>query len=186
MKLNEVEVIARERFGDHALLRYRWPGRVPEPGQFVMVRTSTQSLDPFLPRPLFAHDYEDGEMSLLFKIRGRGTTLLAEEDARLLVSGPLGRGFQTGGGELVALLGGGVWVSPLKLLGRSLDKEGVASDTFLEIPATAPEAYAAWISESYPDATLVPTKGTSDPSRAILNRLGDLERYASLFASGPV
>lgn len=185
MKLNEVEVIARERFGDHALLRYRWPGRVPEPGQFVMVRTSTQSLDPFLPRPLFAHDYEDGEMSLLFEIRGRSTTLLAEEDARPLVSGPLGRGFQTGGGELVALLGGGVWVSPLKLLGRSLDKEGVASDTFLEIPATAPEAYAAWISESYPDATLVPTKGTSDPSRAVLNRLGDLERYASLFASGP-
>jgi dihydroorotate dehydrogenase electron transfer subunit len=186
VKLHEVEVIARERFGDHALLRYRWPGRVPEPGQFVMVRTSTQSLDPFLPRPLFAHDYEDGEMSLLFEIRGRGTTLLAEEDARLLVSGPLGRGFQTGGGELVALLGGGVWVSPLKLLGSSLDKEGVARDTFLEIPATASEAYKAWISESYPDATLVPTKGTSDPSRAVLNRLGDLERYASLFASGPV
>ena len=186
MKLHEVEVTARERFGDHALLRYRWPDQVPEPGQFVMARTSTQSLDPFLPRPLFVHDYEDGEMSLLFEIRGRGTLLLAEEDARLLVSGPLGRGFQTDDGELVALLGGGVWVAPLKLLGRSLDREGIVCDTFLEIPATAPEAYAAWISESYPDATLVPTKGTSDPSRAVLNRLGDLERYASLFASGPV
>ena len=185
MKLHEVEVIARQRFGDHVLVRYRWPGRVPKPGQFVMVRTSTQSLDPFLPRPLFAHDYEDEGISLLFEVRGRGTALLAEEDARLLVSDPLGRGFRIDGGELVALLGGGVWLSPLKLLGRSLDRAGIARDTFLEIPATAPEAYAAWISESYPEATLVPTGGASDPSWVVLNHLGDLERYATLYASGP-
>ena len=78
MKLYEVEVVARERFADHALVRYHWPGRVPEPGQFVMAHTSKQNLDPFLPRPLFAHDYEDGVMSLLFEVRGRGTALLAE------------------------------------------------------------------------------------------------------------
>ncbi len=185
MKLHEVEVAARERFGNHALLRYRWPGRIPEPGQFVMARASAQSLDPFLPRPLFAHDYEDGVMSLLFEIRGRGTALLAEEDARLLVSNPVGRGFDTDSGGLVALVGGGVWVSPLKLLGKSLGRAGIACDTFLEIPATAPQGYAAWISESYPDATLVPTEGTPDPSRAVLDRLGALERYAAIYASGP-
>ena len=186
MKLYEVEVVARERFADHALVRYRWLGRVPEPGQFVMARTSKQNLDPFLPRPLFAHDYEDGVMSLLFEVRGRGTALLAEEDARLFVSPPVGRGFDVDSGGLVALIGGGVWVSPLKLLGRVLDRGGIAHDTFLEIPATAPEAYAAWISENYPDATLVPTTETSNPSEAVLARLGALERYASLYTSGPV
>jgi len=185
VKLHEVEVVARERFGDHALLRYLWPGPAPEPGQFVMARASTQSLDPFLPRPFFAHDHEDGVTSLLFEVRGRGTALLAEEDARLFVSAPLGRVFETDGGRPVALVGGGVWVSPLKLLGKSLAGAGIAYDTFLEIPANASQAYAAWISESYPDATLVPTGGTADPSRAVLDRLGALERYAALYASGP-
>ncbi len=185
VKLHEVKVIARERFGDHAFLRYLWPGPAPEPGQFVMARTSAQSLDPFLPRPLFAHDHEDGVMSLLFEVRGRGTALLAEEDARLFVSAPLGSGFETNGDGLVALVGGGVWVSPLKLLGKSLARAGVAHDTFLEIPATAPRAYAAWISESYSAAALVPTEGAPDPSRAVLDRLGSLERYAALYASGP-
>ena len=180
-----MEVVARERFGDHALLRYLWPGPAPEPGQFVMARASIQSLDPFLPRPFFAHDHEDGMMSLLFEVRGRGTALLAEEDARLFVSAPLGHGFETNGGGLVALVGGGVWASPLKLLGKRLDEAGIAHDTFLEIPATAPRAYAAWISESYPDATLVPTKGAPDLSRAVLDQLGSLERYAALYASGP-
>ncbi len=185
MKLHEVEVVARERFGDHALLRYLWPGPAPEPGQFVMARASTQSLDPFLPRPFFAHDHEDGVTSLLFEVRGRGTVLLAAEDARLFVSAPLGRGFETNGDELVALVGGGVWVSPLKLLGKSLTRAGISYDTLLEIPATAPQAYTALISESYPDATLVPTGGAPDPSQAVLDRLGSLERYATLYASGP-
>ncbi|CAA9450194.1 MAG: hypothetical protein AVDCRST_MAG78-3322 [uncultured Rubrobacteraceae bacterium] len=189
MKLHAVEVLERERFGDHALLRYRWTGAPPEPGQFVMARVASfagpaRSLDPFLSRPLFAHDYNDEVMSLLFEIRGRGTALLAAEDAGLLVSDPLGRGYTVDGGP-VALVGGGVWISPLKLFARRLARSGVAHDAYLEIPSTAPEAYTAWISESYPDATLVPTKGASDASRTVLERIGDLSSYAGLYASGP-
>ena len=186
MKFHAVEVLERERFGDHALLRYRWMGAPPEPGQFVMVRAalSAQALDPFLSRPLFAHDYDDEVMSLLFEIRGRGTALLSEEDAGLLVSEPLGRGYTLDGGP-VALVGGGVWVSPLKLLGRRLTHSGVAHDVYLEIPAGVPEAYAAWISENYQDATLVRTEASPDAPQAVLNSIGDLSRYAGLYASGP-
>lgn len=186
MKLHAVEVLERERFGDHALIRYRWTGEHPEPGQFVMARTaeSARSLEPFLPRPFFAHDYEGEVMSLLFEVRGRGTALLAGEDAGLMVSAPLGRGYVVDAGPVV-LVGGGVWVSPLKLLSRCLSNSDIAHDVYLEIPAGAPEAYAAWISESYPDATLVPTGGTSDTSRAVLDRVGDLSRYVGLHVSGP-
>jgi dihydroorotate dehydrogenase electron transfer subunit len=123
-------------------------------------------------------------LSLLFEIRGRGTALLAEEDADLLVSAPLGRGFTLEGGP-VALLGGGVWVSPLKLLGRRLARSGITQDLYLEIPGTAPEAYAAWISENYPEATLVPTDSSEDAPQVVLSRLGDLSRYATVYASGP-
>jgi len=186
VKLQAVEVLHRERFGDHAFLRYRWTGAAPEPGQFVMARAaaSTPSFEPFLSRPLFVHDHAGENLSLLFEIRGRGTALLAEEDADLLVSAPLGRGFAVDSGP-VALVGGGVWVSPLKLLSRCLARSKVAHEVYLEIPGTAPRAYTAWISENYPDATLVPTDGSKDAPQVVLSRLGDLSRYATVYASGP-
>lgn len=190
MKLHAVEVLERERFGDHALLRYRWTGEPPGPGQFVMVRAidtaaSSPGLDPFLPRPLFTHDYEGAVASLLFEVRGRGTALLAEEGSWLQVSAPLGRGYAINTGGPVALVGGGVWVSPLKLLSRHLKAAGIVSDVYLEVPASAPEAYAAWISKSYPDATLVPIDGALEAPRTVLDPLGDLGRYTSIYASGP-
>lgn len=184
MKLHAVEILERERFGDHALLRYRWTGERPEPGQFVMARPSGRSLEPFLSRPLFVHDYDDNVASLLFEIRGHGTALLAGEDAGLLVSAPLGCGFAVDCGP-VALVGGGVWISPLKLLMRCLAGLGIAHDVYLEVPDTAPAAYAAWISENYPGATLVPTEATQDAPQTLLGRLGQISRYAAIYASGP-
>jgi dihydroorotate dehydrogenase electron transfer subunit len=185
VKLHAVEVLERERFGDHALLRYRWAGVPPEPGQFMMVRTahSLQAVDPFLSRPLFAHDYDEEVVSLLFEIRGRGTALLAGESAEILVSDPLGRGYTLDGGP-VALVGGGVWVSPLKLLARRLARCEIAHDIHLEIPVTASEAYAAWISENFPDATLVWTEADPDAPQTVLHSMGDLSRYVVLYASG--
>lgn len=187
MRLYEADVLDRERFGNHVLLRYRWKGEPPEPGQFVMARTATQDLNPFLSRPFFAHDYSDETVSLLFEIRGWGTALLGEEGFKLLVSAPLGRGFTTEGEGPVALVGGSVWISPLKLLGRRLRASGIPHDVFLEVPATAPKAYAAWISGGYPDATLVPTGGGPPTSSAqtVLERVGDLARYYAVYASGP-
>lgn len=189
MELLRAEVLERERFGRHVRLRYRWDGPTPEPGRFVMVRAGEPGVGPvpFLPRPLFVHDHEDGAASLLFEVRGAGTALLAERGAPLYLSGPLGRGFELGtaGDGPVALLGGGVWVAPLKLLTRRLMQSGVRFEAFLEVPATAPEAYARLLSETYPSATLVPTDGLRGSSQKVLERLGDLARYSAVFASGP-
>ena len=186
MKLHPVEVLAREEHGRHVLLRYRWTGVAPLPGQFVMARPERPAglRDPFLPRPLFAHDHDGATVSLLFEVRGRGTALLAEEDAGLLVSAPLGRGFGIGSDGPVALIGGGVWVSPLKLLVRHLQGSGIAHDVYLEVPEDAPEAYADFLRTRYPDATLVETGGTADSSRAVLDRVGELSRYVTLYVSG--
>ena len=141
-------------------------------------------LDPFLPRPLFAHDYDGEAVSLIFEVRGRGTALLAGEDAGLRVSAPLGHGFGTEGGDTVALIGGGVWVSPLKLLSRRLKDAGVDHDVYLEVPGDAPRAYADFLRASYAGATLVETRGARDSSRMVLDRVGDPSRYAALYVSG--
>lgn len=187
MKLHAVEVLSRKRFGDHILLRYRWTGGAPEPGQFMMARAVAplQSLNPFLSRPFFTHDYHDGIASLLFEIRGAGTSLLAKKDAGLLVSGPLGRGFTVEGDGPVALVGGGVWISPLKLLSRRLSELGILHDVFLELPRTAPRDYAELIRETYPRATLVPTDEFPSAPQVILSSVQDLVRYRAVYASGP-
>lgn len=189
MKMHRTEVLARERFGRHIRLRYRWSGAVPAPGQFVVARAGDPSkrMWPFLPRPFFVHDHDDGIASLLFEIRGTGTELLAENAAEVCVSGPLGQGFRLDGiaGGPVLLLGGGVWVAPLKLLARRLKGLGVHHEICLEVPATAPEAYAQLLGETYPGAGLVPTDGLPGASQGVLSRCGDLARYRAVFASGP-
>jgi dihydroorotate dehydrogenase electron transfer subunit len=146
---------------------------------------STQSLNPFLSRPFFAHDYDDRVVSLLFEVRGAGTALLAEESAGLLVGAPLGRGFTVESEGPVALVGGGVWVSPLKLLSRRLSELRVPHDVFLEIPSTAPEDYAGLIHENYPSATLVLTDGSPSSPQVILSSIRELARYRAVYASGP-
>lgn len=189
MKLHPKQVLSRERFGNHVRLRYHYDGPTPQPGRFVMARPGdpSTSLVPFLPRPFFIHDYEDGVASLLFEVRGAGTALLADGGVEVFVSEPLGRGFglDAVGEGPVALVGGGVWVAPLKLLARHLALLGVEHDTYLEVPATAPEAYADLLSETYPSAMLVPTDGGPEAPRIVLERIGDLARYRAVFASCP-
>ena len=186
MILHEVEVLSRERLGAHRLLRYRWEGEPPGPGQFVMARPEgpAATFDPLLNRPFFVHDYRDGVLSLLFEVRGRGTALLAREGAALRVSGPLGRGFTSPPAGPAVLVGGGVWVAPLKFLARRLEAEGVAYEIFLEAPDEAPEGYVAGIRRIFPEAEIVRT-GPGDSPGTLLGAAGDLSRCGAVYASGP-
>jgi len=186
VRLREAEIVSREDLGSHRLLRCRWRGEEPSPGQFLMVRPggSTLSYDPFLSRPFFVHDFEGDVVSLLFEVRGRGTELLAREEGGLLLGGPLGRGYPLPEAGPVALVGGGVWVSPLGFLARRLEELGVEHEVFLEVPAGAPEAYVEGLRGLFPWAELVPT-GPDGPPGALLGAIGDLSRYRALYASGP-
>lgn len=91
------------------------------PGQFAQVRVhpQPQPYDPLLPRPLSfcTLDPERGEISLIYRVVGRGTALLTRAVAgtALEVFGPLGQSFpdpEHGAGQLV-LVGGGLGIPPL-------------------------------------------------------------------------
>lgn len=105
------------------------------PGQFLHVRCGN-TLDPLLRRPISinAVDREKGEVTLLYRVAGRGTALLAEKKKGDTVSllGPLGRGFSMPGSrERVSVVAGGLGIAPLYFLLQELGRLDHCAAVFL-------------------------------------------------------
>lgn len=90
------------------------------PGQFVMVGLGLAQVGaPFLPRPFsVGWRASDGRVGLLLRVFGSGTRRLSEVRAgdRLLLLGPLGRGFRLDPGQETVCLAGGVGLAPFIFL----------------------------------------------------------------------
>ncbi len=84
------------------------------PGQFVMLKVAEHN-DPLLRRPMSIAGLDNGVMSVIFKVVGRGTTLLAEkiEGDHIDVIGPFGTAFTPPPADTVLLAGGGIGIAPL-------------------------------------------------------------------------
>ena len=96
---------------------------ITAPGQFVNIKLEGQ----FLRRPISVCDCEDGLLTLIYKVVGRGTEqmskMLPGEKLDLLTG--LGNGYDTTlTGDHPLLLGGGVGVPPLYMLAKQLRAEG--------------------------------------------------------------
>ena len=92
-------------------------------GQFVNIK-----LDGFyLRRPISVNDCEDGVLTIIYKVVGKGTEQMAEMKAgeKLDVLTGLGNGYDLSlSGDKPLLLGGGVGVPPLYMLCKKLIAEG--------------------------------------------------------------
>lgn len=98
--------------------------QVAKPGQFVMVKAGNAK-DPLLRRPFsISQVSNDRYFQILFKVIGRGTSLLAHcrEGEFLSVLGPLGKGFQLDCTGTHCLVGGGVGIAPLLFLAKKLSR----------------------------------------------------------------
>ena len=92
-------------------------------GQFVNILLEGQ----FLRRPISVCDCEDGVLTLLYKIVGKGTEQMSlmQEGEMLDVLTGLGNGYElTFSGDRPILLGGGVGVPPLYMLAKQLLAQG--------------------------------------------------------------
>lgn len=107
------------------------------PGQFVQIRVSDNFI-PLWPRPFSVYDTdpEKGAISVILKIAGHGTNLLAEkkEGEALDILGPLGNGFDMPriGGNII-MAAGGVGMPPLFLLSKIAIKNGFPSGSIIFI-----------------------------------------------------
>ena len=101
------------------------------PGQFVNIELDGL----FLRRPISVCDWKDGVLTLLYKLVGKGTALMAtlQPGARLDVLCSLGNGFDIDipASARPLLVGGGIGTAPLYLLARRLTERGVSPTVIL-------------------------------------------------------
>lgn len=96
---------------------------IARPGQFLNIKIEGV----YLRRPMSVCDVEEGEITVIFKVVGRGTEILsrAEPGTRLDILTGLGNGFDLGKAPKGALLvGGGAGVPPLYLAAKKLIAAG--------------------------------------------------------------
>ncbi len=99
-----------------------------EPGQFVMVRCG-EGIEFQLRRPLSLHQWEGSELSLLFKVVGRGTRWLSERQAgqKIDLLGPLGTSYEIyPGAKNLLLAAGGIGIAPLRFLADEAINRGLS------------------------------------------------------------
>ena len=92
-----------------------------QPGQFYMVR-GWNGLDPLLPRPISIADSEEGYITLLYEVRGKGTHIISTLNMgdKLSLLGPLGNEFEAYENKRIALVSGGIGIAPMLYLSKTL------------------------------------------------------------------
>ena len=92
-------------------------------GQFVNIKLDGM----FLRRPISVCDFENGVLTLIYKVVGKGTEFMSglKADYELDILTGLGNGYYTGfAGDKPLLIGGGVGVPPLYALAKNLIADG--------------------------------------------------------------
>ena len=96
---------------------------ITSPGQFVNIKIDGL----YLRRPISVCDSENGVLTLIYKVVGKGTEKMAEMEigTELDILTGLGNGYNTAlSGHKPLLVGGGVGVPPLYMLAKKLVAEG--------------------------------------------------------------
>ncbi len=95
---------------------------ITRPGQFVNIKLDGL----YLRRPISVCDAEENELTLIYKVVGKGTEQMRDmTEGTLDILSSLGNGYDLSlSGEKPLLIGGGVGVPPLYMLAKELCKEG--------------------------------------------------------------
>ena len=180
------EIIENSRLSDGIYLM-RLAGdtsAVTAPGQFVNLKLAGR----YLRRPISVHDWEDGELKLIYKVLGHGTEQMTtmEKGEKLNILVGLGNGFDGAkSGDKPLLVGGGVGIPPLYGLARRLRAEGKEVTAVLGFNKEA-DIFAVERFESIGVKTIV---ATADGSRGVrgfvTDGMAEVDEYSYLYTCGP-
>ncbi len=95
---------------------------VTKPGQFVNIKLDGL----FLRRPISINDVVGDEITIIYKVVGKGTELMSSmQSGKLDILTGLGNGYDVSlSGDMPLLIGGGVGVPPLYMLAKQLLAKG--------------------------------------------------------------
>ena len=157
---------------------------VSNSGQFVDLRLPEK----YLRRPISVCDYADNSLTLIYKVVGQGTKIMASlpTGTVLDVLTGLGNGYDTApSGESPVLVGGGVGVPPLYNLCRKLLSEGKRPTVVLGFN-TASEIFLQQEFEELGVSVHVATADGSFGTKGfVTDVLKDLD-YSYFYACGPM
>lgn len=155
---------------------------VTAPGQFVNIK-----LDGFyLRRPISVCDAEGDELTIIFKVVGKGTEKMAkaEPGEQFLVLTGLGNGYDTAvSGENPLLIGGGAGVPPMYLLARRLVAEGKKPTAILGFGSTDEVFYKKEFEALGVPVTVTTADGTEGVRGFVTNAME--EGYTYFYTCGP-
>lgn len=99
---------------------------VQAPGQFINIKLN-DGLYPYLRRPMSICDYDDGHITMIFKVVGEGTRILAQKECGEMLDclTGLGNGFVDLDAKEALVIGGGLGVPPMYKLAKELVKKGI-------------------------------------------------------------
>jgi len=172
-----------------------WVGSDPHPGQFLMLRVSTDS-DPLLARPFgisgFTRKGEGADLEIMYRVVGRGTRIMEnwrpEQKAAFL--GPLGKGFSLPPeGSSSLLVAGGVGLPPLLAFARNMEKLGRIGELSLVYGETSRDRLVDMGSKIFPDVeTATCTEDGSCGTQGLVTELLETKVHGNgchLFVCGP-
>lgn len=131
-----MEIISNTKIAQNVYemkLKGQGAGKITAPGQFVNIKVSTLESQPYLRRPMSVCEYDDENLTIIYKVVGKGTNILKSkqpgEKFDMLLG--LGNGFPLPDIQKAVLIGGGVGVPPMYELGKQLVQKGVEVTTIL-------------------------------------------------------
>ena len=157
-------------------------GDITRPGQFVNVQLPGL----YLRRPVSVCDVKPGELTLVYKVVGKGTAQMAElRSGELNLLTGLGNGYDLDrAGTAPLLLGGGVGVPPLYGLARALREKQTAVRVILGFNRQDEIFYEDRFRALGCDVTVMTVDGSYGRKGFVTDAMND-EPYTYFYACGP-
>jgi dihydroorotate dehydrogenase electron transfer subunit len=145
--------------------------RRAQPGHFVAVRAG-QTEAPLLRRPFSIAANNGQSLTLIFRIIGVGTTLLAAKrpGETLDVIGPLGHPFEIHDDRPVVLVAGGLGIPPVAFLARVLKARGIPATLYYGV-RTQTELAMLGDAADYVDRLVVSTDDGSAGHHGVISEV---------------
>ena len=186
MKQSIFEIITNECIAKdvYKMVLFGDTSDIKNPGQFINIK-----IDGFyLRRPISICDYDDKTITIIYKVVGAGTEVMAkmEADEKLDILVALGNGFDTSkSGENPVLIGGGVGVPPMYNLCKKLIAEGKKVSVILGFNTTDEIFYENEFKNLGANVYVTTVDGSYGTRGFVTDVLCDLD-YSYFYTCGPM